>query len=80
MAFICPHCKSIAFTRSSRQATETLREAYLQCSNLYCGHTFKTLTEIVATLSPSATPNPKVFIRLGGKAAMEVAKDQLPLI
>lgn len=80
MAFICPHCHSMAFTRSSRQATATLREAYLQCSNLYCGHTFKTLTEVVATLSPSATPNPGVHLRLSGKAAQAVAESQLPLI
>lgn len=79
MAFICPHCQQVAYTRTSRMATPTLREAYLQCSNFYCGHTFKTLEEIVCTLSPSATPNPLVHLRHSSKAAGPPDDRQLPL-
>lgn len=69
MAFTCPHCEAIAYTRSSRMVSIKLRESYLQCSDLYCGHTFKTLEEVVCTLSPSAKPNPAVFLPRSTKAA-----------
>lgn len=68
MAFTCPHCKNIAYTRSSRMLTEKLQEAFLQCSDLECGHTFVTLTEVVRTLSPSAKPDPTVFLPRGSKS------------
>ncbi|MDN0075618.1 ogr/Delta-like zinc finger family protein [Crenobacter sp. SG2303] len=68
MAFTCPHCGAIANTRTSRMMSAKLREARHQCSDLECGHTFATLTEVVRTLSPSAKPNPLVFIPYGKKA------------
>jgi len=79
MAFTCPHCDSVANTRSSRMLSVKLREAFCQCSNLYCGHTFVTLTEVVRTLSPSATPNPLVFIPRG-KAGAPPDERQLDLL
>ena len=41
-----------------------LVEVTYGCSNLECGHTFVANTEIVRTLSPSATPDPTVKIPL----------------
>ncbi|MDC7699565.1 ogr/Delta-like zinc finger family protein [Vogesella indigofera] len=67
MAFTCPHCEAVAHTRSSRRISRKLREAYVQCSDLECGHTFVTLTEVVRTLSPSGKPNPDVYIQRGKK-------------
>ncbi len=61
MAFMCPHCKAWAKTRSSRQMSEVTREAYYQCENLDCGHTFKVLAQIVYTVVQSANPDPSVI-------------------
>lgn len=67
MAFTCPHCGALANTRSSRRQSIMLRESFMQCSDLECGHTFVTLTEVVRTLSPSGKPNAAVYIRRGAK-------------
>ena len=40
------------------------RQSVYCCVNAECGHTFVALTEIVRTLSPSATPNPSVNLPL----------------
>lgn len=53
----CPHCRSTATVRSSREVTLTLRELTYQCSNAECGHTYVVNMEFARTLSPSATPN-----------------------
>lgn len=50
-----------------------MREQYFQCDSVACGHTFKALQEIVATISPSSMPDPEI------KAVLErtaIAKDQ----
>lgn len=65
MLFICPHCRSKATVRNSRQMTVTLRELFLICSNVQCGHTFMAGAEVLRTISPSATPDPSVRLPLG---------------
>ncbi|CAJ1000122.1 hypothetical protein SODG_005766 [Sodalis praecaptivus] len=46
----CPLCKSSAHTRSSRYLSETTKERYHQCTNINCGHTFKTLESITGSI------------------------------
>lgn len=58
----CPHCRSAATTRTSREITPVYREVYFSCSNFECGHTYKAALSIVATISPSAMPDPRVVI------------------
>lgn len=60
----CPHCKSIATIRSSKDVGSLVREAKCQCSNLACGHTFVAMLEVVRTISPSAFPDPLVAAQL----------------
>lgn len=60
----CPHCDAPALIRTSVQITVLTRETTYCCTNAECGHTFNALTEIVRTLSPSATPNPSVNLPL----------------
>jgi hypothetical protein len=64
MAMTCPHCKQIATRDSSRQLSSVTKEAYYQCKNLECGHTFKSYEQVVYTLSPSGTPDPTVYLPL----------------
>lgn len=52
----CPHCKSRAIARNSREMSDTLREITYQCDNVECGHTYVANLEVVRTLSPSAIP------------------------
>ena len=60
----CPHCGFDSVIRTSWVMTKLMRETTYQCTNPECGHTFAALTEIVRTLSPSATPDPTVNIPL----------------
>ncbi|RKU01807.1 transcriptional regulator [Burkholderia sp. Nafp2/4-1b] len=53
----CPHCRTRANARSSRELSLTLREVTYQCTNVDCGHTYIVNMEFARTLSPSATPN-----------------------
>lgn len=60
----CPHCKSRATIRSSKQISALVREGKCQCSNLACGHTFVINIEVVRTISPAAYPDPLVSSQL----------------
>jgi len=64
MRLMCPHCKDMAYTRTSEQLTTTSRWTIFVCRNPECGCTFKAVTEINCMLSPSATPDPSVVIPL----------------
>lgn len=61
----CPHCKSSARIRTSRNITDFTKELYCQCENVMCGHTFVAQIEAVRTISPSATPDPQVELKIG---------------
>jgi len=60
----CPHCRRPARIRSSRAMTPLVRQLYLACTNVECGHTFGADIEITHTISPSACPAPDVHLRL----------------
>lgn len=60
MPFICPHCQTPANRRSSRPMSEQTKEVHYRCE--VCGHGFKTIEQITATLSPSGIPNARVHI------------------
>lgn len=60
----CPHCKAASEIRTSKSVSATMRETIYQCTNAECGHTFVATTEIVRTLSPSATPDPTIHLPL----------------
>lgn len=73
----CPHCAWPAVIRSSTKMSTLTREATYWCTNVECGHTFTALTEIVRTLSPSATPNPSVSLPLSSHVRRTVLRDVL---
>ncbi len=52
--FPCPYCRARARVRSSTEVSRTLRELFYQCSNIYCGHTWKSHLSFVGTISPTA--------------------------
>ncbi|QIY78360.1 ogr/Delta-like zinc finger family protein [Chromobacterium violaceum] len=67
MAFICPHCKQVAYTRTSRYLSDLTQEEYLTCSNVTCGHNFSTFRAVRETLSPSALPRAGIYIPMATK-------------
>jgi hypothetical protein len=48
--------------------------ATYQCSNVDCGHTFKAGFEIIATISPSAMPNPAIVLPMVPRRVKAVAQ------
>ena len=62
VSICCPHCDGLAQVRTSKSVTRLVRESYLQCRNVECGHTFVAQMVIVRTLSPSAAPRADVHI------------------
>ncbi|WP_316675792.1 ogr/Delta-like zinc finger family protein [uncultured Tolumonas sp.] len=64
MRIRCPHCGSLARSRTSRSLSQLVTEGYMDCSNVECGHRFKFLIEIVGSIVPSDTPNPTISLPL----------------
>lgn len=77
MRMRCPHCESLAVTRTSQQITNLTRESYFACSNTECGHVFVAVTEVNRTVSPSAIPNPKVRLPLSAHVRRRILVEQL---
>ncbi len=73
----CPHCDAQALIRTSVQITVLTRETTYCCTNAECGHTFSALTEIVRTLSPSATPNPSINLPLSTHVRRDLVRATL---
>ena len=59
----CPHCASPTRARTTRLVLPTVREIYLQCTNIRCGATFGARLELTHQIVASACPNPDVFLR-----------------
>ena len=62
MFYRCPHCQAPSTIRHSAQSSAILREMIYQCTDAECGHTFVVHAEAVRTLSPSAKPDPLVYL------------------
>ncbi|QNM96411.1 ogr/Delta-like zinc finger family protein [Chitinimonas koreensis] len=79
MATYCPHCKTLAPTRTSRTLSSTCTERTHQCLDVDCGHTFVTYTEIVRTIRPSGKPCPRVMLPISARTQPPPDRDQLAL-
>lgn len=73
----CPHCEQPAVIRTSVQMSRLMREYMFCCTNPECGHTFVAITEVVRTLSPSATPDPSVSLPLSTHVRRDLLRVQL---
>lgn len=77
MRLQCPHCRWPCVIRTSEQVTVLTRQSVYCCVNAECGHTFVANTEIVRTLSPSATPDPSVNLPLSSHVRRDMLRVQL---
>lgn len=73
----CPHCEQPAVIRTSVQMSRLMREYMYCCTNPECGHTFVAITEVVRTLSPSATPDPSVSLPWSTHVRRDLLRTQL---
>ena len=57
----CPHCKQAARIRHSRELSDVYRDGIIECQNITeCGWRGRFGFEFLATLTPSAEPNPEI--------------------
>lgn len=70
----CPHCHAPADVRTSKAVTPTLRTIAYGCRNQRCGHAFIVYAEAVRTLSPSARPDPAVYLPMGRETRDAIAE------
>jgi len=60
----CPHCGSQTRIAKTKQLAKTCREITCHCENDQCGCVFVAEITPVRILSPSAIPDPDIFIPL----------------
>lgn len=77
MKMRCPHCEAWAYVRNSLQVTRLTRQAVFVCNNAECGHTFSVVSEVVHTISPSATPDPTVRLPISRNTQRALLQQQL---
>lgn len=69
----CPHCGARAQIKASSKVSDTLRMAYMYCTNLSCGHSWVAHIEAVRTISPPSLlcANPNVNLPISQRAEQE---------
>ena len=78
-ALTCPHCGDVARCRNSKSITETYREAYYECRQLMCGHTWKVAISFIHTIRASANPRPGLELTMAPRSKPPVpANDSGP--
>ncbi|WP_313146393.1 ogr/Delta-like zinc finger family protein [Diaphorobacter nitroreducens] len=70
----CPHCKASAFIRWSHEITPLVRRVSYACSNKACGHRFVAHAEATRTLSPSAKPDPSIYLPIAEATRNAIAQ------
>lgn len=69
----CPDCQHGVRVRNSTQEHALLRLAYLQCTNIGCGATFRLEMEITHRMSPASLPNPEIDLPMADSALRRAA-------
>lgn len=60
----CPHCRSAANCRSNKEITATFHHLFYECTNILCGHAWRTSESYDHGLRPSAIPDPALDLPL----------------
>ena len=74
----CPHCRHAAITMTSRELSPLVREIYLQCIHVDCGHRFVAHLGIVRTLVPSLNPSADVSLPIVERRANDILVARSP--
>lgn len=70
--YTCPHCKDRMRTITSRQLSDLVKEIYLDCMNVECGHRCVAQLGIVRTLVPSLMPSRSVSLPIVERRANDI--------
>lgn len=54
----CPYCKKAAHVRTSRYLSDNVKQSYLQCTNVFCSATFRTVESIDGVIRPPMEKEP----------------------
>ncbi|WP_299998832.1 ogr/Delta-like zinc finger family protein [uncultured Cedecea sp.] len=54
----CPYCKKAAHVRTSRYLSDNVKQSYLQCINVFCSATFRTVESIDEVIRPPMEKEP----------------------
>lgn len=54
----CPYCKKAAHVRTSRYLSDNVKQSYLQCTNVFCSATFRTVESIDEVIRPPMEKEP----------------------
>lgn len=60
----CNECDSKAIVRSSEKISSEVVRKYYQCTNIHCGHTFRSTESFDHTISPPAGKNQQLVLGL----------------
>ena len=74
---LCPHCRAPGAVRTSREASDDIRQLYVHCTNESCGHQWLAQMHNVHTIVPPAQPRPGVMLKLGPTMA-QMMRDEKP--
>ena len=77
-SILCPHCRHAAITMTSRELSPLVREIYLQCIHVDCGHRFVAHLGIVRTLVPSLNPSADVSLPIVERRANDILVTRSP--
>ncbi|MDD9341739.1 MAG: ogr/Delta-like zinc finger family protein [Providencia heimbachae] len=81
MAFNCPKCGAVTYTKTSKAMSNETRRSYHQCQNILCGVTFTTITSVeiyLTKLTPLELP-PDFEIPLEGLPKTHRGEQQLDM-
>lgn len=70
----CPHCKAPTVIRHSTETTPLLRKVYYDCTDATCGHSFLVHAAATRTLSPSAKPDPAIYLPIAEATRNAIAQ------
>lgn len=78
MGQTCPHCHSSATIRTSKKVSDLVREYYISCNDIECGHSWKAQMSAIASITPSQNPNPNITLPMTTRGLNRLKKtDQL---
>ncbi|HCW7016942.1 TPA: ogr/Delta-like zinc finger family protein [Citrobacter farmeri] len=76
----CPYCKKAAHVRTSRYLSDNVKQSYLQCVNVFCSATFRTIESIDEVIRPpaeTAPPEPTPAAAVPPRRVLDYARSSL---
>ncbi|WP_286775649.1 ogr/Delta-like zinc finger family protein [Leclercia sp. UBA1284] len=69
----CPFCQNAAHVRTSRYLSDTVKQTYHQCVNVFCLAFFRTLESLDKVISPPAEKEEEAPAQVTPAAAPRIA-------